>query len=222
MGFETVMLQAAVESISLKWQCHWISVPHFEMKCAIVFPRIFSSVMMKDLEQWCAFWIFTGKQSDSECFIENSAFQCLTFLVLQSLVHECFCCFRIEFSFSACSGTQVNVVHSCCCLLSHLVPAADGKASLAHDFHSSPGSWTHDQSAFLRSRGVKAKFFHQQLFWNFVNAIKLLRHKLLSSVLNNVLSWTKWVPCRAPISSEITLRWAPFRAIWATGCGLTR
>lgn len=70
---------------------------------------------------------------------------------------------------------------------------------------------------FLRSRVVKAKFFHQQLFWNFV-----LRHKLFSSGLSNELSWRKWVPCRAAISSEILLRWAPFRAIWATGYGLTR
>lgn len=70
--------------------------------------------------------------------------------------------------------------------------------------------------AFLRSTVVKAKFFHQQLFWNFV-----LRHKLFSSGLNNELSWMKWVPCRAAISSEILLRWAPFRAIWATGYGLT-
>lgn len=124
--------------------------------------------------------------------------------MLHSLVHVC-CCFWIEFRFSTSSGTEVDFAHSCCCLLSHLVPPVDGEASLAHDFHSSSGSWAHDWSVFLRSRVVKAKFFHQQLFWNFVNAIRLLRHRLFSSVLYNELSWTKWAPCRAAIASEMML-----------------
>lgn len=138
--------------------------------------------------------------------------------MLQSLVHVC----RTEFRFSPYSGTEVNSAHSCCCLPSHLVPPFWWKGFLSSCFSFILWILSTWPSVFLRSRVVKAKFFHQQLVWNFVNAIKLLRHKLFTSVLNNELSWAQWVPCRAPISSGIVLRWAPFRAIPGTGYGLTR